>query len=51
MREFISKVQQMRKSNGYEVMDSIEIFYEADDELRFCIRIIWFRNNEGNFGC
>lgn len=33
MREFISKVQQMRKSNGYEVMDSIEIFYEADDEL------------------
>lgn len=33
MREFISKVQQMRKSNGYEVMDSIEIFYEADNEL------------------
>lgn len=33
MREFVSKVQQMRKSNGYEVMDNIEISFEADEEL------------------
>ncbi|WP_282926350.1 isoleucine--tRNA ligase [Helcococcus kunzii] len=33
MREFVSKVQQMRKSNGYEVMDEIEIYFESDDEL------------------
>lgn len=32
-REFISKVQNMRKDNGYEVTDRIEIFYQADDEL------------------
>lgn len=34
MREFISKVQQQRKSNGYEVTDRIEIRYAADDEVR-----------------
>lgn len=32
-REFISKVQQMRKNNGYEVMDNITISYDADDEV------------------
>ena len=33
MREFVSKVQQMRKANGYEVVDEISIKFEADDEL------------------
>lgn len=33
MREFISKVQQMRKSSGFEVTDEIEISYDADEEL------------------
>ena len=32
-REFISKVQQMRKSNGYEMMDRIKIYYDGDDEI------------------
>ncbi|MCK9218410.1 MAG: DUF5915 domain-containing protein, partial [Firmicutes bacterium] len=32
-REFISKVQQMRKNNGYEMMDRIEIYYDSDDEI------------------
>ena len=33
MREFVSKVQQMRKNNGYEVTDEIAIRFECDDEL------------------
>ena len=33
-REFISKIQQMRKSNGYEVLDNIEIFYDGSDEIK-----------------
>ncbi|SES70987.1 isoleucine--tRNA ligase [Anaerobranca gottschalkii] len=32
-REFVSKVQQMRKNNGYEVTDNIRIYYNADDEV------------------
>ncbi len=32
-REFISKVQQMRKSNGYEMMDRIQIFYKGTVEI------------------
>lgn len=32
-REFISKVQNMRKDNGYEVTDRIDIFYNGDQEL------------------
>jgi len=32
-REFISKVQQMRKNNGYEMMDRIEIFYNGSEEI------------------
>ena len=32
-REFISKVQQMRKSNGYEMMDRIKIFYTSSLEI------------------
>lgn len=32
-REFISKVQQIRKNNGYEVLDNINIYYDGDDEI------------------
>ena len=32
-REFVSKVQQMRKNNGYEVADNINIFFEGDEEV------------------
>ena len=32
MREFISKVQQLRKSSGFEVTDQIEIKFDTDDE-------------------
>ena len=33
VREFISKVQQTRKKNGYEVSDRITITYCADDTV------------------
>lgn len=33
-REFISKVQQMRKSNDFEMMDKIEISYYAPEEIK-----------------
>jgi isoleucyl-tRNA synthetase len=32
-REFISKVQQLRKQNDFEMMDNIRIRYDADDEV------------------
>ncbi len=32
-REFISKIQQMRKNNEYEMMDNIEIKYSGDEEI------------------
>ncbi|MCG4565668.1 isoleucine--tRNA ligase [Anaerosalibacter bizertensis] len=32
-REFISKVQQMRKNNGYEMLDNINIYYNGDNEI------------------
>lgn len=32
-RELVSKVQQMRKNKGYEVMDHIHITYSGDDAL------------------
>ncbi|MBN2899912.1 MAG: isoleucine--tRNA ligase [Clostridia bacterium] len=32
-RELISRVQQMRKNNDYEMMDNIKILYHADDEF------------------
>ena len=32
-REFVSKVQNMRKSSGFEVMDRIVITYASDDEF------------------
>ena len=36
-REFVSKIQQMRKSNGYEVLDNINIFYDGSDEIASAI--------------
>ena len=36
-RELISKVQQMRKSNDYEMMDNIRIFVEADEDVQAAI--------------
>ncbi|WP_066505446.1 isoleucine--tRNA ligase [Abyssisolibacter fermentans] len=32
-REFISKVQQMRKNNQYEMMDNIKIYYNGDEAV------------------
>ena len=32
-REFVSKVQQMRKSSGFEVLDNINIYYSGDEEI------------------
>jgi isoleucyl-tRNA synthetase len=32
-REFISKVQQMRKNNAYEMMDNIRIYFDGDEEV------------------
>ena len=32
-RELISKVQQMRKQNDYEMMDNIRIYLDADEEV------------------
>ena len=36
-REFVSKVQQMRKTNGYEVLDNINIYYDSSDEIKAAI--------------
>lgn len=33
VREFVSKVQQMRKNNGYEMMDRIKIYFAGDGEI------------------
>ncbi len=32
-REFVSKIQQMRKSKDYEVLDNINIFYDGSEEI------------------
>ncbi len=32
-REFISKVQQMRKNNDYEMMDNIKVYFNADGDV------------------
>jgi isoleucyl-tRNA synthetase len=37
MREFVSKVQQIRKSMGLEMMDNIAIRYDADEDVRVAI--------------
>ena len=38
-RELISKVQQMRKNNGYEMMDNINIYYDAPYEIEKAVNI------------
>lgn len=38
-REFISKVQQMRKNNDYEVMDNIKLVYDANDEVSKALEV------------
>ncbi|SNS67103.1 Isoleucyl-tRNA synthetase [Anaerovirgula multivorans] len=32
-REFVSKVQQMRKNNDFEVIDNIKVYFDGDDEI------------------
>ncbi len=38
-REFISKVQQMRKNNNYDVLDNIYIYYNTDQEVEEAIKL------------
>lgn len=37
-REFISKVQQMRKANGYEILDTIKIFFNGEEPIREAVK-------------
>ena len=47
-REIISKIQNMRKSNNYEVMDKIKIMINTDDEMvkNSLIKYTYFINKE-----
>ncbi len=36
-RELVSKVQQMRKQNDYEMMDNINIYFSADEDVAAAI--------------
>ena len=38
VREIISKVQQLRKQNSYEMMDNINIYLNADDEIAAAVK-------------
>ena len=38
VREIISKVQQMRKEAGFEVMDKIAVYLEGNDKLEEIVR-------------
>lgn len=38
VREFISKVQQIRKTNDYEMMDRITIYHSSDDKFNKSIK-------------
>ncbi|AET66430.1 isoleucyl-tRNA synthetase [Desulfosporosinus orientis DSM 765] len=38
-REYISKVQQMRKNNGYEMMDRINIYFDGDEEIAEAVKL------------
>lgn len=38
-REYISKVQQMRKNNGYEMMDRIKIYFDGDEEIAEAVKL------------
>ncbi len=33
-REFVSKIQQMRKTNGYDVLDNINIYYNGSETIK-----------------
>ena len=37
VREFISKVQQLRKSKDLDILDNIEIIYSSDEEVKSAI--------------
>ncbi len=38
-RELVSKVQQMRKNNGYEMMDRIKIYFDGDEEIAEAVKL------------
>ena len=38
-RECVSKVQQMRKNNGYEMMDRIKIYFDGDEEIAEAVKL------------
>ncbi|MDR3601666.1 MAG: isoleucine--tRNA ligase [Desulfosporosinus sp.] len=38
-REYISKVQQMRKTNDYEMMDRIKIYFDGDEEIAQAVKL------------
>ncbi|MBE6032872.1 MAG: isoleucine--tRNA ligase, partial [Clostridiales bacterium] len=38
-REMISKLQQMRKQKGFEMMDNIRIFYSADEDVKKALEV------------
>ena len=37
-RECVSKVQQMRKASGFEVLDNIKIYYNGDSEVEAALK-------------
>ena len=37
-REFVSRIQQLRKSSGFEVMDRIDITWAGDDEIQSALK-------------
>ena len=37
VRELISKVQQLRKTRNYNVIDRITLYYDSDEEVDKCI--------------
>jgi len=38
-REFISRIQQLRKSSGFEVMDRIDITWAGNDEIKVALKM------------
>ncbi|KAB3534825.1 isoleucine--tRNA ligase [Alkaliphilus pronyensis] len=38
-REFISKVQQLRKNNDFDVTDNIKVYFDGDDEIANAIEV------------
>lgn len=38
-REFVNRIQNMRKDAGFEVIDKIKIFYEASDEIYHAVSL------------